>query len=174
MKKFIIALILIILPQTTLAQTTNSVANYPVGTCRQIEGKTGFYQQLSDGTWAPPGDRLNTCNMSNLYGQNGYGQFGQNTLGQMTYQQWFMNCMMTQSFAPRPECQGISALLMSMNGGLNNSPWNYPQLGRDYIAIQSGNVGVSIDLTDSGNSGNRWTNILMGVGLGWILNQVTS
>lgn len=170
MKNLLVALILIILPSTALAQTSQ-VASYPVGTCRQLEGKTGFYQQLSDGTWAAPDDRLNTCNMSNLYGQTGYGTYGQNTLGQMSYQQWLQNCVLTQSFMPRPECQGMNALLGSLNSATGQSFWNYPQLGRDYISITSGNVGVSIDLSDSKN---KWTDILLGVGLGWVLNQVTS
>jgi hypothetical protein len=178
MKRILIALLLVILPSVALAQSTANY--YPVGTCMQAPGGSGFYQQLSDGTWAPPNDRLNTCQMNGFNQTNIPGwstlpnQYQYNpTLGQMTPQQWYINCVLTQSLFPRPECQGFNPLL----GGLSNQTgWlggllNYPQFGRDYLSISNSNSSLYVDLTQSEN---KWKDILLGVGMGWLLNRLTS
>ena len=170
-----IALFLVALPGTAFAQT--QVTEQPIGTCMQLEGSQGYYQKLSDGTWAAPSDKLNSCQgglsniltLGNLTNQYQYGS----TLGQMTYQQWLAKCVFMNTLLPLAECQGFNQLYGNYSGQLGSvgNLLSYPQLGRDYIAINTGNVSLGVDLS---SSTNKWRDILVGVGMGWLLDRLTS
>lgn len=135
--------------QGLYGQKTN-LTKYNVGACVDNEG--GKWQQISDGTWAPPNDILNTCRTQGMpqnwtynpqtnpwlrtgldytypnfqtnpsyypYGTNYPGPNG----GYADYNSWFLNCVVSQSFLPRPECQGFPSIgrLSSFNLQINSS-----------------------------------------------------
>ena len=169
MRKLFIAFLLVILPSACLAQTAESPA---VGTCRQI-GTSGYWQKLSDFSWAEPSDKLNSCQTNgfannSLFGYSNTGNQYQNNqaLGQMTSEQWYSHCYLSGTILPLPECQGYNPGFPN-NGGL----FNYPQLGRDYLSITNANSSVYVDLS---SSENKWRDALIGVGMGWLLNRLTS
>ena len=148
MKIINIALVVVlILPSFAFAQTSGyseqilrgqktNLTKYPVGACIDNEG--GLWQQISDGTWAPPNDVLNTCRTQGMYqdwthdpasnpwlragmdynypnfqrpGSYPYGlNYPGPNGGYADYNSWFYNCVITQSFFPRPECQAIPSI----------------------------------------------------------------
>jgi len=178
MKKIIFALLFVLLPVGAYAQS--SINKYPVGTCMQAPEATGFYQQLSDGSWAAPDDKLNTCekNGFNAGGVGGWStwpnQYQYNpTLGQMTSQEWFNRCVLMNTLLPLPECQGYNPLMGAIDDqfGFLNNLMDYPQFGRDYLAINGSDTSLYLDLS---NSENKWKDILIGVGMGWLLNRLSS
>lgn len=178
MKKLLIGLFIILLPSISLAA---SITKDPVGTCRVI--KDGYWQQMPDGTWAAPGDRLNTCTQNgSVWNYNNYNSLlnsypYQSTynpeLARMTYNQWFIMCVAMSSIIPQQECQGYNPML---RGGLNNyGAYNnylqYPSLGRNYLATGGNNFSLTVESDDSNSF---WKSALIGVGMGWLLNSLTS
>ncbi len=156
----------------------SSIANYPAGTCKQI--KDGYWQQMPDGTWAAPGDNLNTCgqnlniwniNQNNLYNQN---NFYNPQLANMDNGQWLLMCVLLSSILPQSRCQGYNPAVGNLNnyglGGFN-SLLQYPSVGRNYIAFGGNNYSVSVGTDDSKDF---WKTALIGVGMGWLLNRLTS
>lgn len=169
-----------------------SATNYAVGTCKKVDG--GYWQQLADGTWAPPNDELNTCEtggvMSGYTGNTTYdpwarigltsNQTASNYLTPASYytwgnnypggytntSDWITNCVLMQSLVARPECQA------------------YPRTGYFWQIDQpwgsySGEDGIyaSVTTTSSGtqtsiSAGGSLKNVLMGVLLGYGLNQI--
>jgi len=149
------------------AQTNdNSITNYTPGTCVVHEGAQ--WQQLADGTWAPPGDSLNTCatgmpsnwldnpqynswlksgvdyNFPYLQ-QTGYSPWGTNyPTGTSSLQEYIVNCVIAQSIVARPECQ------------------TFPRLG---------NFFPNGDLSTNKND---LTSILKNLALGWFLGRILS
>ena len=176
MKKILIALFVILLPSVSLAQTSITVK--PVGTCQQIQN--GYWQQMPDGTWASPGDKLNTCTQNGNvwnYGSQ-YGSLGSQSqynpaLANMNTSQWLMTCVLLSSILPQSQCQGYNPSLASSYNQLSgvSSLLQYPTAGRNYIAIGGANSQVTVS-TDS--SSNFWKTALIGVGMGWLLNRLTS
>jgi len=192
MRKFFIAILLVLLPSISFAQTATSAENPSVGSCKLITN--GYWQKLSDFSWAPPGDKLNNCltngfaynNLqtlnnplayNNLNGLNNTGNsylYNNQNLGQMSYAQWLATCVVGQSIVSIPACQGYNPnLANSYNGTLGyfNNLLNYPQFGRDYLAISNGNSSVYVDLA---SSKNKFRDALIGIGMGWILDRLTS
>lgn len=144
-----IALVAVILlaPALAFAQTRHdeqslykqktSLTKYPVGACVDNEG--GLWQQISDGTWAPPNDILNTCRTQGMYQswtnnpetnpwlRSGMGYdfpkyqlnpgsypYGLNypgpNGGYMDYNEWFRRCVVMQTILPLPECQAFPSI----------------------------------------------------------------
>lgn len=186
-----IAVVLVIMPTSAFAQyqTQYPAAKFPVGTCQNLEGGSGAYQQQSDGTWAPPTSLLNNCAGNNNLGWNNYSsQYGYNPLlGSMSAAQWVSHCMLGGTFLPLPECQGYSPYF---GGTGNQASWynslmQYPQFGRDYLSIYGNGLSFNIDLSSLDNNNNNnssssshhnsvWTDVLIGAGMGWLFNRLTS
>jgi len=168
MKKILFGLLIILFPVAVFAQT--NLTKYPVGTCRLIDGSTGYYQQMSDGTWAGPNDRLNTCD--SLFGNGIFSnQMGFNSeLANMTQREWLLRCVLQNSLLPRPECQGYNPLT---GNSWFNGLLSYPQLGRDHLSFTTGNSSIYMDLSNT-DPKDQWKGALLGVGLGWLFNQLTS
>lgn len=170
-----------------------SVTNFPVGTCKENSG--GLWQQLADGTWAPPADPLNTCltggvmtgytgntlfdpwyrqglnqnqNATAFVNQTGYYPWGTNYPGGYTNtNSWLTNCVVMESILPRPECQGFprAGYFWPIN-----QPWG-SYTGQDgvYASYTTNSSGVSsTQVAASGGIGN----VIMGALLGYGLNQL--
>lgn len=155
-----------------------SITSYPVGTCKQIQGE--YWQQMPDGTWASPGDNLNTCSENgNIWNAtngliSGYGnQYSYNSqLANMGTGEWLIMCLLINSLLPQSKCQGYNPMLGNYNNyGSNNNYLQYPALGRNYIAFGGDNYNLSVE-TDK--SGDFWKTALIGVGMGWLLDRLTS
>jgi hypothetical protein len=175
MRNLLIGLFILLLPGVSLA---SGLTADPVGTCRQI--KDGYWQQMPDGTWASPGDKLNTCAQNgfvwNFNNQNFPGAYasGYNpTLANMSSSQFLVMCVLLSSLLPQSACQGFNPTLSgygSYGSGLGNL-LRYPQTGRNYIAIGGDNSLLTVSSDDNNNF---WKTALIGVGMGWLLNQLTS
>lgn len=143
----------------TAANTSVVIPPHKIGDCVEMLG--GLWQQLSDGTWAEPNDRINTCKSGGNSGFN-FGMIpgglggnstlsgiaallalnnSSNNIGNMTQAQWFQNCVLTQSIIARPECQGLSAILG--NSGLMSNVGNSGILGSLANAAMYANLGTS-------------------------------
>lgn len=144
----VIASIVLIMPVCAFAQTSGhseqnlygqktNLTKYAVGACIDNEG--GLWQQISDGTWAPPNDILNTCRTQGMY-QNwtynpqtnpwlksgidynypnyqsnpSYYPYGTNypgpNGGYTDYNTWLSRCVVMQTILPLPECQAIPTI----------------------------------------------------------------
>lgn len=175
MKKLLIAVLLVILPSACFAQTTTA-ETIAVGTCQKIDS-SGYWQKLSDFSWATPSDKLNTCSANGFainasLGNGLLNQYNQN-LGQMTAAQWYANCVAGGIVLPLVQCQGYNPNMSGFNNqfGTANGLLAYPQMGRDFLSITNANSSVNVDLS---NSSNKWRDALIGVGMGWLLNRLTS
>lgn len=173
-----------------------SATNFAVGTCKENSG--GDWQQLADGTWAPPGDPLNTCatggtnaNISNslldpwyrqglgsntstgtfnqYLGQTGYNPWGANYPGNYeNTDDWFTNCVLMQSLVARPECQ-----LYPRNSYFYpvSQPWgSYSGDDSLYASYTELNGGSATHVSASGKLGDLVMGVLLGYGLNQILN----
>jgi hypothetical protein len=192
----ILTAVLLIMPATYVfaqSETSGKLTNFPVGTCKEINDV--LWQQLSDGTWAPPEDKLNTC-LTGGFPQNWinnpqYNPFWQTQYSQnygmqnMDQRQWFLQCVLTQSIVPRPECQVYPGNWLNYNYGWNqNNWWNqsqlgqdinrylwYPRWGRNYYHFQDKNYDISLQVPQENKTLNS---ILFGLSMGWIFNRLTS
>lgn len=179
MKKIAIAFLLVLIPFATQAA---SITTNRVGTCKLING--GYWQQLSDGTWADPNDSINTCRRSSLtggltglYGNTGLGTgslLGGTTLGTMTQEQWLINCMLKQTFVSLQQCQ----VGYSMYGNQLGYPYNYTlpgalgyaQLGQQTNSLFFANNDTVVSAS-TGDS-DKFGDLLIGASLGWLLNKI--
>ncbi|MCX6809924.1 MAG: hypothetical protein NTZ65_04240 [Candidatus Berkelbacteria bacterium] len=187
MNKILAALIIILSLTVPFSSVLadGKLTNFPVGSCKTING--GMWQQLSDGTWADPNDKINTCKLGGAGGignqnYNAWTQAGytQNQLGNMTYQQWFNMCVLTQSLVARPECQNYNGSNYYGNGGYggynNNSGYNnalwYPEMGRatNSFFYSDDNLAISAQIPAENTT---VSSILAGVAMGWMFNQWT-
>ena len=196
LKKLIIGIITIAtinLPLVAFAQTDNSTAEkltkYKPGTCIDNEG--GQWQQLADGTWAPPDDELNTCaygvpnswigdpqydpwsraglnqNLSYLNRMPQY-PWGTNYPGGYSDQSdWFRNCVLVQSIIQRPECQAFPRYG-------NFMPYNYPlgNLSGSNLVFGTkigSNVSVTARIPLTSKIGKIASSVLMGWAMGQYL-----
>lgn len=171
-----------------------SATNFAVGTCKKIDG--GYWQQLADGTWAPPNDDLNTCESggvasgytgSALYDpwsrvginttQNAYSNYlsssqyypwGTNYPGGYTNtSDWITNCVLIQSLLPRSECQAYPRTGYFWQ---IDQPWgSYSGSDGVYANVTTDSSGTSQTTISAGGS---WKSVLMGVLLGYGLNQI--
>lgn len=171
-----------------------SATNYPVGACKQNNG--GLWQQLADGTWAPPGDPLNTCLtggvVSGYTGSSLYDPWSRTGINQDTgvlsaiqpvssypwgtnypggydnYNSWFYHCVVVESFAPRPECQAFPRSSYFWNV---DQPWgSYEQqegMSASYYTSSSGETATHVSAT--GGLGNFVMGALVGYGLNQLL-----
>lgn len=169
-----------------------NITNFPVGACKDNEG--GLWQQLADGTWAPPEDPLNTCQTGGvtagytgnplfdpwarqgIYPNQGIGTFANQAQyypwgnnfpgGYSTTEEWFRNCVIMESLLPRPECQAFprSGYFWPIN-----QPWG-SYAGEDgvYASYTDGPYGRSTHISGQGKLGN----VLMGAIIGYGLNQL--
>lgn len=182
---------------TSVTSNTIVLPPHKVGDCVSLLG--GKWQQLADGTWAEPKDRVNTCNNGGNTGFN-FGMIpggsalsgiaallnlnnSSNNLGNMSSNQWFINCVLTQSFMPRPECQGLNGILN--NSGLLNNVGSsgilgslanaalYTQLGVNsnsnafFANIDGYGVAVSVP-----KKNETLTKVLSVLSLGWNLSHL--
>lgn len=155
--------------------STGSITKYTPGQC--VNNKGGLWQQISDGTWAPPGDKLNTCasgvpnNWLSSYQYNGWLRSGIDQYqdnqgytdpynrtnqyqwgnsypgGYGNYSDYFKNCVLMQSILPRPECQGFPSYY---NNNYNNDNANLfvrTRIGNN--AYLTANVNTSSDKISS-------------------------
>jgi len=132
---FVLVGLLIFFPFTFVraqSDDSNSITNYEVGEC--VENKGQVWQQLADGTWATENSDLNSCNSNSLLGwlgsdeynpwlseglndednwldilnqrRIGYYPWGNNYPGGYdNYNDYFLNCVVSQSLVSRPECR---------------------------------------------------------------------
>ncbi|MDH4358723.1 MAG: hypothetical protein OEV37_02110 [Candidatus Berkelbacteria bacterium] len=196
MRKFLLCLSLlavIIVPIFAFAQEANplgSLTKYAPGTCIEHEG--GQWQQLPDGTWAPPGDPLNTCALGvpNSWIGNPYydpwyrAGFEQNMPywdrmsqypwgdnypgGYDNNQDWLTNCVLMRSILPRPECQAFPRYGSMLP---YNVPWSNMFGQSLYFQTRIGdnaNLSVEIPLKDRVSSGLQYFL------LGWAINMAVN
>jgi hypothetical protein len=186
----ILTAILLVMPATAVfaqSATSGQLTNFPVGTCKEING--ALWQQLSDGTWAAPGDKLNTC-LTGGFPQNWlnnqqYNPFWQTQYNQnygmqnMNQYQWFTQCVLTQSILPRPECQAYSGNWLNQSNWWNQSQlgqyanqylW-YPTAGRNSYYFGNDKYAVSLQIPQENKTLNS---ILFGLSMGWMFNRLTS
>lgn len=148
------------------ANTSIVIPPHKIGDCVNMLG--GLWQQLSDGTWADPNDRINTCKSGGNSGFNfgmipgnlgGVGSLlgnsdglsgiagllalnnNSNNLGSLTQSQWIQNCILMQSIITRPECQGLNSMLG--NSSLMNNVGNSGLLGSLANGAMYANLGTS-------------------------------
>jgi hypothetical protein len=137
----------VLIPSVGFAQDTGNgqLTKYPPGTC--IDNQNGKWQQLADGTWAPPNDPLNTCATGGIpaswVGNSTYDPWARAGLGNQypwyertsqypwgtnypggyeNQSDWLTNCVLMQSLVQRPECAAFPRY-----GTLNSSyysPWS--------------------------------------------------
>lgn len=184
MRKILTVLFLVVFitfPALTLARdlAQDEITNFPVGTCRNLFGN-GDWQQMPDGTWAAPNDELNTCRANGMIWNfnSPYSPWGNQNqynpqLANMDTAKFFLMCILLNSLLPQAQCQGYSPYAANYNNQFSgvNSYLNYPSFGRDYIAIGGRNSSIFLNLN---NSKNKWTDALIGVGMGWLLDRLTS
>ena len=186
----------IILPGFAFAQSqqgglggqNNQLTKYEPGTC--IENMGGKWQQLADGTWAPPNDPLNTCefgvpqswvgnpafdpwNRAGLDQQYPFGErmsqypWGNNYPGGYeNSSDWLTNCVLVQSLIQRPECQAYPRYSTMMS---NYTPWGQMFNQNMYLRTQIGNnvtVTARIPLTQKIRSG------LSSILVGWTIGRL--
>ncbi|OQA52970.1 MAG: hypothetical protein BWY43_00258 [candidate division WS2 bacterium ADurb.Bin280] len=182
-------------PQILYWGKMTQATNYEVGSCKENSGAD--WQQLADGTWAPPGDSLNTCQTGGLGGltsnslldpwyrqglgnqtntltggylnQSGYYPWGTNYPGNYSdYNDWFKNCVLMQSLVARPECQ-----IYPRSGYFwpINQPWgSYSGDDSLYASYSSYGDNSSTYISASGDLGDLILGALLGYGLNQILN----
>lgn len=169
-----------------------SATNYPVGTCKNNNG--GWWQQLADGTWAPPEDKLNTCltggvmagytgnplfdpwSRQGLYPNQGASAFV-NPVGYYTWgtnypggytdtNDWFRNCVLIESLFPRPECQAYPRAGYFWDSYPTYQPWgSYGNQEGVQASYTTGPYGSSTHISANGSLAEIAGGILLGYGL---------
>lgn len=156
----------------------NSITNYKVGKCvENPRGSKNLWQQLADGTWAPPGDSLNSCqgvsasnifsnvglNSSFPYLQNiGFYPWGTNYPGGYgNYSDYFLNCVLAQSIVARAECQAFPKI-----GDFYLNPYNSTNSLTVAAKIEGIPIAAQIPLSE------KVANVVKTVAMGWTLGQL--
>jgi len=174
-------------PQSGTSDTTltsspndpNSITNYQVGQCvENPSGSTSMWQQLADGSWAPPGDSLNTCQggglTGNIFSQTGLGNnysylqnlgyypWGTNYPGGYNnYSDYFLNCVLAQSIVARAECQAFPKI-----GDFYLNPYNSTNSLTVAAKIEGIPISAQIPLSE------KVANVVKTVAMGWTLGQL--
>jgi len=190
--------------QSAVMSTSIVIPPYKIGDCVTMLG--GKWQQLSDGTWAEPNDPINTClsggnagfnigmipgsiaNAGSLNGLTGIAALlalnnNSTNLGNLSSNEWFINCVLTQSIIARPECQGLNGVLA--NSGLYNNLGNTGLLGSVANGLLNTQLGVNsnsntffANVGDYGVAVNvptkdkTTTKILSILSMGWTLSHL--
>jgi len=148
-----------------------NLTKYNVGACVNNEG--GLWQQLSDGTWAPPNDVLNTCRSQGLY-QNwtnnpqtnpwmktgldyafpsyqrntGYYPYGTNypgpNGGYSNYNDWYYRCVLLQSIIIDPNCQSFQTIGNATSFSINLGSGSSNNFGKTVVALLAGYTLASL------------------------------